>query len=397
MKIPGYLINRELKLPLPIKLLIYLLLAITFTFILIISKNILVPLVLGVFLALLLYPPAEQLESLGVSRILTNLILIIAFFAVSSGVIFILIKLFFDFTQDIPLIKQQVNEKLLFFQTWLEEVVGVSPEQQQQWFISRSDMLFNTAGEVFGDVFTATTSTIFKIGILPVFTFMFLYYRDKFKRFLFKILPHSSHHKADNIIMEICYVTPAYLKGLLIVVGILVIVNSTVFYFIGVRHALFFGIVAALFNLIPYLGTIIGYLVAFVFVIGTQSLDVAMALVITFFIVQFVENNILTPNITGVNVSINPFVTILAIIIGGMIWGLPGMFLVIPVMAMFKVICENIPTLKPYAFLIGVEGTEKHALTINKFKGLLDRIFMAKKFRINHKKHDLKRKNKNHE
>ncbi len=345
-----------------------------------------VPLVLGVFLSLLLYPPAEQLERLGIPRIITNLILILSFFAILSGVVFIIVKLFFDFTKDLPFIKQQINEKILFLQSWLEDTIGISPEQQQKWFVSRYEVIFNTAGNIFGDVFTATTSTIFKIGILPVFTFFFLYYRDKFSRFLFKVLPHSSHFKTANIIREICFVTPSYLKGLLIVVGVLVVVNSTVFYFIGVRHALFFGIVAALFNFIPYLGTIIGYLVAFVFVIGTQSTDVAVGLIITFFIVQFTENNILTPNITGVRVSINPFITILAIIVGGMIWGLPGMFLVIPVMAIFKIICDNIPSLKPYAFIIGVEGTEKHALTFRKVRNSFARLLGTK--RLNNQNRD---------
>ncbi len=381
MKLPGYFRSRNTALPLSLKLLIYLILIIASIFVLIVAKDILVPLVLGVFLALLLYPPATQLESWGLSRILTNLLLILAFFAILSGVVFIIIKLFFDFTRDLPFIKEQVQDKLLFVQAWLEENIGLTREQQQNWFINRYDMIFQTAGNLFGNVFSATTGTIFKVGILPVFSFMFLYYRDKFKRFLFKILPHDNHNKASNIINEICQVTPAYLKGLLIVVGILMVVNSTVFYFIGIRHALFFGIVAALFNLIPYLGTIFGYLVAFVFVIGTQSIDVAVGLVIAFLIIQFTENNILTPNITGVNVSINPFVTIVAIIIGGMIWGLSGMFIVIPVMAMFKIICENIPSMKPYAFLIGVEGTEKHALTAQKIKYSIGRIFGISRFR----------------
>lgn len=348
--------------------LLMMLTAITAVFILIVARDILVPLLLGTFLAFLLFPAAEKLEQLGWPRIPTNLLLIILFFAALMGVIFVVVKLFFNFSEDLPFIKEQVNEKIKIIQSWLEEMIGMSPAQQQELFASRTGVVFDTAGQLFKNIFTATTGTIFKVGILPVFTFMFLYYRDKFRRFLFKMLPQSTHYRADNIIREISYVTPSYLKGLLIVVGILVVVNSTIFFFIGIRHPLFFGIVAALFNLIPYLGTIIGYLVAFIFVLGTQSLDVTVALVISFFVVQFVENNILTPNITGVNVSINPFVTILMIVVGGMIWGLPGMFIVIPIMSMFKIACENIPNLRPIAFLIGVEGTEKHALTFEKIR-----------------------------
>lgn len=355
--------------------LIIMLSAITLVFILVVAKDILVPLVLGVFLALFMLPAANKLERWGWPRILTNLVLIILFFALLSGVIFIVIKLFFNFSEDLPFIKAQVKDKLESIQLWVEKLIGLPPSQQKELFSGPTGVVMDTAGQLFANIFTATTGTIFKIGILPVFTFMFLYYRDKFRRFLFKMLPQATHNRADNIIREICYVTPSYLKGLLIVVGILAFVNSFVFFLIGVQHPLFFGIVAALFNLIPYLGTILGYLVALIFVLGTQSLDVAVALAITFFIVQFVENNILTPNITGVNVSINPFVTILMIVVGGMIWGLPGMFIVIPLMSMLKVACENIPNLQPIAFLIGVEGTEKHALTFKKIQKTYQRLF----------------------
>ncbi len=367
--------TRSNGLPKLLNPLVIMLTAITAVFILVIARDILVPLVLGVFLALLLFPAAEQFERWGWPRIITNLFLIILFFAALSGVIFLVVKLFFNFSEDLPFIKSQINQKIRTFQLWVEEMIGMPPAQQNELFSARSGMIMDTFGGIFKDLFTATTGTIFKIGILPVFTFMFLYYRDKFRRFLFKMLPQPTHSRADNIIREICYVTPSYLKGLLIVVSILAVVNSLAFYFIGVRHPLFFGIVAALFNLIPYLGTILGYLVALIFVLGTQSMDVALALLITFFIIQFVENNILTPNITGVNVSINPFVTILMIVVGGMIWGLPGMFIVIPMMSMLKVTCENIPDLRPIAFLIGVEGTERHALTFEKIRRTYQKLF----------------------
>ncbi len=355
--------------------LIIMLSGITLVFILMVAKDILVPLVLGVFLALFMLPAANKLERWGWPRILTNLVLIIFFFALLSGVIFIVVKLFFNFSEDLPFIKAQVKEKLESIQLYVEKLIGLPPPQQKELFSEPTGVVMDTAGKLFANIFTATTGTIFKIGILPVFTFMFLYYRDKFRKFLFKMLPQPTHNRADNIIREICNVTPSYLKGLLIVVGILAVINSFVFFLIGVQHPLFFGIVAALFNLIPYLGTILGYLVALIFVLGTQSLDVAIALAITFFVVQFFENNILTPNITGVNVSINPFVTILMIVVGGMIWGLPGMFIVIPLMSMLKVACENIPNLQPIAFLMGVEGTEKHALTFKKIQKTYQRLF----------------------
>lgn len=360
--------------PFSIRMLVFLLTTITIIFSLIIAKDFLVPIFLGFLFSLLLYPVADRLEGIGVPRILTNLLLILTVFAILGGIIFVIVKLFFNFTEDLPAIEKAVKEKVKYLQSWLQGLIGLSPESQQQWFLSKTDLIFNNIGEIFSDVFTATTSTVFKFGILPVYTFMFLYYRNKFKRFLLRLIPHNIHFRAENIIRDICEVTPYYLKGLLTVVGILIIINSSVFWAIGVEHPFFFGLVAALFNLIPYLGTIIGYLIVLVFVLVAQSLNVALGVVITFLIVQFTENNILTPSITGVYVSINPLVTIVAIILGGLVWGLPGMFIIVPFVAMFKIFCDNIPDLKPYSFIIGVEGTEKHALTFKKIKG----FFMKK-------------------
>lgn len=355
--------------PFSIRLLVFLLLTITVIFSLIIAKDFLVPIFLGFLFALLLYPVADRLEYVGLPRILTNLLLILTVFAILGGITFLIIKLFFNFTKDLPAIEQEVKAKIKIIQDWLQGLIGLSPEKQQQWFLSRSDLFFNNIGELFTGVFSATTSTIFKFGILPVYTFMFLYYRNKFKRFLLKLIPHNIHFTAENIIREICEVTPSYLKGLLTVVTLLIFINSGAFWAIGVEHAFFFGLVAALFNLIPYLGTIIGYMIVLIFVLVAQSFNVALGVIITFLIVQFTENNVLTPSITGVYVSINPLITIVAIILGGLVWGLPGMFIIIPFVAMFKIFCDNIPELKPYSFLIGVDGTEEHALTFKKIKG----------------------------
>lgn len=150
----------------------------------------------------------------------------------------------------------------------------------------------------------------------------------------------------------------------MIVCFILVGLNSLGFYLIGIEHALLFGIIAALFNLIPYLGTILGYGVVLLFVLGTQSPSLAFAVIIQFVIVQFIENNILTPNITGSYVEINPLVIIFSLIAAGMVWGLAGMLIIIPYLGLFKIVCENVESLKPIGFLLGTRGTERHSITI---------------------------------
>lgn len=172
----------------------------------------------------------------------------------------------------------------------------------------------------------------------------------------------------QNIIDQAAEVVPKYLKGLITVCAILVVLNSVGFMLIGIEYAILLGIIAALFNLIPYLGTILGYGIVFLFVLGTQSSSLALAVAIQFFIIQFTENNILTPNITGSYMRINPFVTIFSLIAASTIWGVPGMLIIIPYLGLFKIVCENVDKLDPLNYLLGTAGTEKYNIDMKSIK-----------------------------
>lgn len=319
-----------------------------------------VPLAFAVLLAYLLYPAASKLEDKGLSRIATNFILILGTTIFVFGSVYGIAVLITSFTGDLPEIHEQFRKNISSFQSTIGSWIGV-PENQQDSMINSA--LGNT-GQFFKTLFTATANTILWIGLIPVYTFLLLFYRDKFNKFLQLLVSSDEEDIAESIINQASEVVPKYMKGLFIVCFLLIGLNSLGFWLIGVQYALLFGIIAAIFNLIPYLGTVIGYGIVFVFVLATQSPGVALAVAVQFFIVQFIENNILTPNITGSYVQINPLVTIFSLIAGGMIWGLPGMFMVIPYLAMMKIVCENIDSLKPIGYLLGTRGTERHSINM---------------------------------
>lgn len=330
---------------------------------LILTKTLLVPLFFAVLFAYLLYPSANWLEDHNVPRILTNFILILGSVAVLAGSAYLLTILTLSFTQDLPDIQDQLMQNVESFQSMLGETFQISESEQEE-------MLKNlqSSGAYIGEFFTATANTVVAFGLIPVYTFLLLLYRNKFEKFFLEITPPDHKQAMDNIIAQNAKVVPKYMKGLFVVCFILAGLNSLGFFLIGVDYALLLGIIAAIFNLIPYLGTIIGYLLVTVFVLATQSPSLAMGVVIQFFIVQFIENNILTPNITGSYVRINPLVTIFSLIAGSMIWGLPGMFMIIPYLAMLKIVCENIPKLEPVAYLLSTKGTEQFWMSLDTIK-----------------------------
>lgn len=326
---------------------------------LILTQQLLAPLFLSIMLAYLLFPYADWLETHKVPRILTNLIVVIGFLVFLAGIIFGISALSASFTEDLPKLKEQFEGNLQSILGSITAFTGISSDGIDGFIRDLGE-----TGEYISQLFTATTNTLLSIGLLPVYTFLLLFYRDKFRDFISMLIDNEQEGAVQNIIDQASEVVPRYLKGLLIVCFILVGLNSLGFYLIGIEHALLFGIIAALFNLIPYLGTILGYGVVLLFVLGTQSPSLAFAVIIQFIIVQFIENNILTPNITGSYVEINPLVIIFSLIAAGMVWGLAGMLIIIPYLGLFKIVCENVDSLKPIGFLLGTRGTERHSITI---------------------------------
>jgi predicted PurR-regulated permease PerM len=326
---------------------------------LILTRQLLVPLFLSVMLAYLLFPYAEWLEEKNIPRIATNLIVILGFgifLGVIGSAIGILVS---NFTSDFPQIRVQFEHNLQNILGSITGYTGISEDG-----INTLVRDIGETGQYLSEFFTATTNTLLTLGLLPVYTFLLLFYRDKFRDFVSMLINDEHEDVFQNIIVQASEVVPKYLKGLVIVCFILMGLNSLGFYLIGLEYALLFGIIAALFNLIPYLGTILGYGVVLLFTLGTQSPSLALAVIIQFAIVQFLENNILTPNITGSYVEINPLVIIFSLIAAGMIWGLPGMLIIIPYLGLFKIVCENVESLKPIGFLLGTKGTEGHSITI---------------------------------
>lgn len=345
--------------PIAVRYLVRIMLIFAVVTVLSITKQLLVPLSFSIFLAYLLYPGARWFENKGVPRIATNFIMILSFMAIIFGAIWITIQLFGSFSNDLPQLREQLAGNLKSMQGWVTEVLGISSDQQKN-IITTAGL----SGDHFSSIIEAGKNTLIALALIPVYTFLLLFYRDKFRDFIYMMVKEENQDNAQSIISKAAYVVPKYLKGLLVVCVILIFLNSAGFYMIGVKYPLLLGLIAAIFNLIPYLGTVLGYGIVAIFVLGVQSPAVAGAVVIQFFIVQFIENNILTPNITGSYVRINPLVIIFSLIAGGLVWNLPGMFLVIPTLGMLKIFCESIEEFKPYAFLLGTQGTEKHSITL---------------------------------
>lgn len=334
------------------------------------AQQFLAPLVLAGLFSYLLYPIGNFLEKRGVPRILANLICILAAAGVLTGVIFFFLQQFSIFAEDFPEMKEQAVANLHDVEDWVVSTFGLSREAVRKWLNDRLADIGNSGG-AFKTAFKATSNTIVVLGLMPVYLFFMLYYRNKFYEFVLRLAPNKEAERTEDILIKVNKVAEKYMTGVFIVVLILSVVHSIGLSLIGLKYPILLGVTAALFNFIPYFGTLIGALIPLLFsMLAMDSLNYTLWVLIYFLIAQFIENNILTPNITGGIVRLNPFITILSLLVGSMIWGVAGMFVIVPLMAMFRIFCEHISFLKPIAFLLSNRGTEKYALSWDKIKSL---------------------------
>lgn len=363
------------RLPSAQKFSFFLLSIILVFYVLITAKLFLYPIALAVLFAYLLYPLTNFLEKKRFPRILAILFSIILLLTIITVITLFVYRKLVVFVGDFPTFRVQAIIRIDEMEKTISSLFGISNLQLTDFLRSRVSGLFDAGSDVFNKAFTATTGTLFRLGILPVFIFMFLYYRTKFAWFIMKIVPREKQLLTLNVLREASKVASRYMGGIFTVVFVLCVINSLGLYLAGIRYAITLGVIAAIFNFIPYFGTIIGYTIPFLFALLTgDSAEPAFKVLLVFLIVQFMENNILTPNIVGNYVKINPFMIILGVIAGGMVWGLPGMFVVIPFLAILRIISEHIPTLHPYVYLLGTGGTRRHALTGENIRKFLNRI-----------------------
>ncbi|RLD52475.1 MAG: hypothetical protein DRI94_03050 [Bacteroidetes bacterium] len=355
--------NKLRQYPVILRLTIILLFIILVIYSLIQAKQLLYPLAISVLFSYLLYPVASFLEyKARFPRVLAVLISVLLFLAVATGAVSILIEQIQKFAED-QTIQQHASENFAAIQSFISDQLNISSEAQNIWIKEKAKGLLNFQGEI-KTVLIKMVGAVEALLFIPVFTFFLLFFRNRAEKFIHKLAERRHAELAETLIKQISKVTIKYVTGVTIVVIILAISHSVALSIIGVKYALVLGLITASFSFIPYFGTIVSGIVPLTFTLVAQDDPyTAMAVAIYYIIISLIDHNIITPSIVGGKVHLNPFVTILSIIIGATIWGIPGMIIVVPAIAVLKIICDNIDSLKPFGYILGVE---KDGFTIKK-------------------------------
>ncbi|MEX2567114.1 MAG: AI-2E family transporter [Cyclobacteriaceae bacterium] len=346
----------EIKLPNYLKALVILMLLIVIIFILIIGKSLLIPLMLGGYVAMLLIPVCNWMEKKKLPRVLATTIALLTSLALMVGLILLVIFQVRKFARDLDDVSERLNRYLANIDQLAADSFGADLGIGNGINKSQLFDIIESNSETVSNFLLSTVGSLAGVVLVPVFIFFMLIYRDHLGNFMAKFFEKTENDHVKEKIRDLRRVVQLYIIGMIKVMGILAILNTGALYAIGVKHALFFGLFAALLNIIPYLGPFLGAILPFIFSFLTMDgLIYPFMVVVTFTVIQLIESNFLTPKIVGGNVSLNALITFLGLLFGGAIWGVVGMILIIPILAILKRIFEMKESTKPFAYLFGEE------------------------------------------
>ncbi|MBC5994681.1 AI-2E family transporter [Pontibacter cellulosilyticus] len=331
------------------------------------GKGFLVPVAIGGLLAMLLDPVCLKLEKWGlpttVAAILCVLVLVVLLVAMFSVLIDQLVQL----ANDLTALDARLNALLDEIHRFVKRTMDVSRERQNEYIRQSLRNALQFTGIYIRSILLFAGSIFVSFTIVMIYTLLFLLYRRRLKNFVIQ-LANSYNTDARKLMDKITTVASSYIAGVFLVVLILTIINTLGLMIIGIEHALFFGLLAGILNIIPYIGSLTGSLIPVVFALLTkESLLVPLVVALFFLVVQQIESYFLTPNITGGKIKLNPMVTLMALLLGGFVWDVAGMILFIPFLGIAKVIFDNINHLKPYGYVLGKDD-EQHKLKHRVFK-----------------------------
>lgn len=322
-------------------------------YILYIGQSILIPLVFAFIISILLNPLVNFLCRKKVNRFVAILMAILMAILFLAALVYFISSQIILFTEMLPQLEKKIDALVSQGIQWISHVFKVSQESLRGSLAQIQKQALTTGKSLIGPTILSLGNLIAVFLLLPVYIFLILWYKRLFLEFIGKLFPAEKHDTVGEIVVESKLLIQNYLIGLLTETGIVAVLNTSGLLILGVDYAVLLGVISALLNVIPYIGGIVAMGLILIIVLATKAPIYALWVLILFSFVQFIDNNIIIPKIVSSRIKINEFISIVAVIVGSALWGISGMFLSLPIIAIIKVIFDHIDPVKPFGFLLG--------------------------------------------
>ena len=318
------------------------------------TKVISIPMMFGLLIAMVLYPLCRWLERRRWPRSAAIAACLAIVLVIGAGLVGIMVWQVVELRQELPRLTLKSDKILVDFQQWLTTQWHISLDMQINWLRQTANNLGSRLGAVLLGTVNATASLLFNLVMIPLFTALFLSYRELLMRGLYELFGDANRDRVRVVAMQTVDTYYNYIKGLLLVYLIVGILNSVGLAIVGLNQAILFGFIASILTIIPYVGIATGALLPIsVAWMLHDSIWYPLGVVAVFGIVQYLEANVIFPWVVGVQLKVNTLASVVALFLGGVIWGVSGMVLFLPFVAILKLIADNVDEWKPLATFLG--------------------------------------------
>jgi putative permease len=332
------------------------------------GQSVLVPLAFAGLTTVLLISPCKFFERQGFPRISAALICVLLgllFFILSAHLI---LTQLIAFRKDLPLISQRLVSSLNDLQQWIVTKFDATPEAVAEYVNTTAEHIFGRTSMIVGTTFFTLSKVLFLVIIIPIYTFLLLIYRNLIVQFILGLFDAAHLPTVHEVLTKTRIVVRSYLAGLFIETIIVAMLHWIGFVILGVKYAILLAVLSAFLKLIPYLGIVAACVMSALITLTTNSPNVVIGLLIVLLVVHLIDGNIIFPIVVGAKVRMNALAIIVGVIVGSALWGIPGMFLAIPILAILKVIFDNVDRLQPVGLLLGEDPSLKRVKKAKKDK-----------------------------
>ncbi len=324
------------------------------------GKKLLAPLLFSMLFAIVLLPVAKFFElRFKLPRALSSLFSLVLFIAFLGSIFYLVGSQVSNLASDWPQFKEQLNNSLQTLKDWVESNFHINPRKQVKYINDASSSVLSSGSEIVSTTFFSLSSVMLFLVFTMIDIFFLLMYRRLILHFLIAVFKKEDSHIVYSIVEEVQTIIRKYIIGLLLEMAIVTTLVFLAFWILGIKYAILLGLLTGMLNLIPYLGIFTALIISSLITFATAAAVTKVLIVaVVLFATHLIDANILLPLVVASKVKINALITILGVILGEMIWGIPGMFLSIPVIAIIKIIFDRVESLQPWGMLLGEESKE---------------------------------------
>lgn len=346
----------NLKLPFYVRLSLSLLTVVLLFIIFRAAAGIFIPLLLALLMAIMLLPLNRFFETrLRLGRTVSPILCVTLAVAALGAFLYFLSMQLALFLEDIPALQGRFTNVFEIIQRWLSRKLHITTVQQTEYITKSMERVVEVVGTSASNILGFAIGVLLLLVFVFLFTFFILYYRRLLMRFLLELFGDDYGDKVNEVVIETKNMINAYIVGLVLEMVLVGVFTCALLLLMNVPYPFLLGIMVALFNVIPYVGFYTAMVITMLVTFANVNFEVALQAGAALLGLHLIDSNILFPRIMGKQVRVNPFITILAVIVGQYLWGVPGMFLSVPVAGTVNLVCERVGRFKVWSILMGTD------------------------------------------